>query len=47
MSDDADPEETSTQRSRRKRRELAAQESRGAKPSVKDAEEEEEVGEAS
>ena len=46
MSDDADPEETSTQRSRRKRRELAAQESRGAKPSVKDAEEEEEVGEA-
>ena len=31
ISDDADPNETSTQRSRRKRRELAAQESRGAK----------------
>ena len=42
LSDGADPEETSTQRSRRKRRELAAQESRGAKPSAKEAEEEEE-----
>jgi hypothetical protein len=41
LSDGADPEETSTQRSRRKRRELAAQESRGAKPSAKEAEEEE------